>query len=165
MTTYSNLTFFALPFSGANLDLLQRCGVAFYAITITAGERNQLLAGARTIAQILANYTGDAATTASINAESLNFQKVYSTSSDGSTQDYYLGNGSMTAAQWGRMLGYLASPATGAVFCHADLQVDETWKISTHHSSTSALNALEGTTVPGMLVAITALGWVQYVAP
>ena len=162
MTTFSNLAFFALPFNAGNLDQMQRLGVAFFATGISTAERNQLIAGSKTIAQVIAAHAGDKPTIDSINAESKNFQSVYSTHADGSTQDYYLGSASLDNAQWGRMNSVVASPPSGAIYCKADLQPDETWLVSNKHTNLAALNALEGTTIAGMAPVIAALGWVPY---
>lgn len=162
MTDFSNLVLFALPFSAPNLDKMQRYGVAFFAVGITTGERNQLISGARTIAQVIAAHAGDQPTIDSINATSNSFQAVFSTTPNGSTQDYYLGSCNVDNVQWARILGAVASPPAGAVYCKADLQINETWKVSNQHTNLSVLNALEGTTIVGMAEVVTALGWVPY---
>jgi hypothetical protein len=98
MTSYIHRVIFALPYSAANLETMQRLGIACCEELqqISGPIRLSIADGSMPIAQVLAYDTPG------LSVQSKSFQSVYQAGNSG-TADFYLGGTSFTDSWWSRL--------------------------------------------------------------
>lgn len=153
MTAWRHRLVWALPFGGtsggvANLEMQRRLGVAVYTAGYTNQQRLQIINGT------LAYNPNDP------NLD--NFVRIWSRTPDGSTQDFYLGAGSATDAEWSRIQSRIASVDVQLRYGRWLLDEQTGWALA--ETNVNLLNPYIGQNIEEY-DALVICGLVPYIAP
>lgn len=111
-TLFENTIIFGLPYSAANVEKCQRAGVAFLHEGLTVQQRQNILNGTTPISTVLQS------------PESKNFQAAWSSSANGSTRDWLIGELTMRSDHWARLQAWIGTLPNGLRYVRAYLDPD-----------------------------------------
>lgn len=128
-TLYTSYVIWGFPFNDINLELQRRLGVAIFSegnpdhvpFTPYTGPQRLAVVNPFTPYGTAANHIGAS------DPQLDNFQSIYSTSLDGSTKDFYIGNAAMTANYWARLQSRVAFAPVGTKYFKASLNAQDEW--------------------------------------